>query len=81
MKSRFLRFPGNGNLEGLTIPARLKWNETMGRLINRLGRPSVWNSYNTNGFGLLEYLEWTEDMAMEPVLGIYAGYSLTGLLT
>ena len=28
--------------------------------------------------GLLEFLEWCEDLHMEPVLGIYAGYSLGG---
>ena len=31
---------------------------------------------NTNGFGLLEFLKWTEDMQLKPVLAIYAGYSL-----
>jgi len=33
--------------------------------------------YNTDGFGLLEFLEWTEDMELERVLAIYAGYSLS----
>jgi alpha-N-arabinofuranosidase len=28
--------------------------------------------------GLLEFLEWTEDMGAEPVLAMYAGYSLQG---
>jgi alpha-N-arabinofuranosidase len=28
--------------------------------------------------GLLEFLEWCEDLKVEPVLGIYAGYSLKG---
>jgi alpha-N-arabinofuranosidase len=32
--------------------------------------------YNTNGLGLLEFLEWTESMEMENVLAIYSGYSL-----
>ena len=27
--------------------------------------------------GLLEFLEWCEDLKMEPVLAVYAGYSLT----
>ena len=43
---------------------------------HRKGRPGDWGYWNTNGFGLLEFLEWTEDMEMEPVLAIYAGYSL-----
>jgi alpha-N-arabinofuranosidase len=28
--------------------------------------------------GLLEFLEWCEDLKMEPVLAVYAGYSLAG---
>jgi alpha-N-arabinofuranosidase len=28
--------------------------------------------------GLLEFLEWTEDLKIEPVLAVYAGYSLKG---
>ena len=31
---------------------------------------------NTDGLGLLEYLEWTEDMDITPVLAVYAGFSL-----
>jgi alpha-N-arabinofuranosidase len=31
---------------------------------------------NTDGLGLLEYLQWCEDMEMEPVLAVYAGFSL-----
>ena len=27
---------------------------------------------------MLEFLEWCEDLQMEPVLAIYAGYSLRG---
>jgi len=29
--------------------------------------------------GLLEFLEWCEDLKAEPVLGVYAGYSLRGV--
>ena len=35
-----------------------------------------WGYINTNGLGLLEFLEWTEDMEIERVLAIYAGFSL-----
>jgi alpha-N-arabinofuranosidase len=31
---------------------------------------------NTDGLGLLEYLQWCEDMEIEPVLAVYAGFSL-----
>ena len=32
----------------------------------------------SDGMGLLEFLEWTEDMGAEPLLAVYAGYSLAG---
>lgn len=38
----FLRFPGGNNLEGNDPPYRWKWNETIGRLTDRPGRPGTW---------------------------------------
>ncbi|KAF2087112.1 glycoside hydrolase family 51 protein [Saccharata proteae CBS 121410] len=76
MKPRFLRFPGGNNLEGVSVDKRWKWWETIGPLEDRPGRPGNWNYYNTDGLGLLEYLEWCEDMEIEPVLAVYAGFSL-----
>ena len=75
--AKFLRFPGGNNLEGYSVAQRWKWNETIGPLINRPGRVGNWGYYNTDGLGLLEYLEFCEDVGMEPLLGVYAGYSLT----
>ncbi|KAF8753772.1 Alpha-L-arabinofuranosidase C-terminus [Rhizoctonia solani] len=40
------------------------------RLENRPGRQGDW--------GPAEYLNWAEDIGAEPILGIWAGYSLTG---
>ena len=54
---RFLRFPGGNNLEGIAPPWRWKWNETIGPLIDRPGRPGTWGYVNTDGFGLLEMLQ------------------------
>ena len=76
VNSKFLRFPGGNNLEGYSVAQRWKWNETIGPLINRPGRIGDWGYYNTNGLGLLEYLEFCEDVGMEPLLDVYAGYSL-----
>ncbi|KAI9759757.1 MAG: hypothetical protein M4579_002142 [Chaenotheca gracillima] len=72
----YLRFPGGNNLEGYSIYRRWKWNETIGDLRERPGRVGDWGYYNTDGFGLLEYLEWTEDMDIERVLAVYSGFSL-----
>ncbi|KAJ3206431.1 hypothetical protein HDU82_004519 [Entophlyctis luteolus] len=73
MKPTFLRFPG-----GETVDTRWKWNETIGPLQNRPGRQGDWGYGNTDALGLMEYLQWCEDMNLAPVLAIWAGYSLGG---
>lgn len=78
MNPSFFRFPGGNNMEGQTIPVRWKWNETIGPLEERVGRMGDWTYWNTNGQGLLDYMYMCEDMGMEPILGVYAGYSLKG---
>ncbi|KAK0257074.1 hypothetical protein LTR91_001589 [Friedmanniomyces endolithicus] len=76
MKPSFLRFPGGNNLEGFSPQTRWKWNETLGPLIDRPGRPGNWGYYTTQGLGLMEYLMWSEDMGVERVLAVYSGFSL-----
>ncbi|KAL9105728.1 MAG: hypothetical protein Q9227_009141 [Pyrenula ochraceoflavens] len=76
LNPKFLRFPGGNNIEGYSIYERWKWYDTVGPLINRKGRVGDWGYVNTNGLGLLEFLEFCEDIGMEPVLAVYAGFSL-----
>ncbi|KAI9716631.1 MAG: hypothetical protein M1828_007609 [Chrysothrix sp. TS-e1954] len=76
LNPKFLRFPGGNNLEGYSIPRRWKWWKTIGPLEHRRGRPGDWSYYNTDGLGLLEYLQWCEAFSMEPFLVVYAGFSL-----
>lgn len=78
MKPKFLRFPGGNYLEGDTIDLRFKWKETLGPLTSRPGHQGPWGYRSTDGMGLMEFLLWAEDMGAEPVLGLYAGYSLKG---
>lgn len=42
--------------EGDTFGYRWKWNETIGPLTDRPGRPGTWGYENTDGLGLVEYL-------------------------
>ena len=77
MKPAFLRFPGGNYLEGNTIAERFDWKKTIGPIEERPGHLCPWGYRSTDGLGLLEFLEWCEDLKMEPVLGVYAGYSLT----
>ncbi|CEJ57847.1 Putative Alpha-L-arabinofuranosidase A [Penicillium brasilianum] len=75
---KFLRFPGGNNLEGQTIEGRWKWNETIGPLTQRPGRATTWGYEETSGMGLVEYMEWCDDLAMEPILAVWAGLALNG---
>jgi alpha-N-arabinofuranosidase len=72
----FLRFPGGNYLEGDHISERYDWKKTIGPLVDRPTHPSPWNYHSSDGLGLLEFLEWCEDLKMQNVLAVYAGYSM-----
>ena len=76
MKPKFLRFPGGNYLEGNAFNQRFIWKETIGPVEQRPGHPSPWGYWSTDGLGLLEFAEWCEDLDMEPILGVFAGYCL-----
>lgn len=78
MKPAFLRLPGGNYLEGNTIAERFNWKETIGPLVDRPTHNSPWGYRSSDGMGLLEFLNWCEDLHMQPVLAVYAGYSLQG---
>jgi alpha-N-arabinofuranosidase len=79
MKPSFLRFPGGNYLEGRTVATRFDWKKTIGDISGRPGHPcDAWSYWSSDGMGLLEFLQWCEDLNMEPVIGIYSGYSLSG---
>jgi alpha-N-arabinofuranosidase len=76
MHPRFLRLPGGNYLEGDHIAERFEWKKTIGPLVDRPTHPSPWHYRSSDGMGLLEFLEWCEDLKIEPVLAVYAGYSM-----
>ncbi len=76
MQPKFLRFPGGNYLEGNAFNQRFIWKETIGPVEQRPGHPSCWGYWSTDGMGLLEFAEWCEDLDMEPILGVFAGYCL-----
>ena len=79
MKPQFLRFPGGNYLEGNTFDTRFNWKNTIGPIEERPGHmDDAWGYWSSDGMGLLEYLAWCEDLNMEPVLAVFAGYSLRG---
>jgi len=78
MRPSFLRFPGGNYLEGDRIENRFDWKKMIGPLVDRPTHPTTWSYHSSDGMGLLEYLEWCEDLQMQPLLAVYGGYSLGG---
>lgn len=78
MNVKYIRLPGGNNMEGNMSPYEWKWNETIGSLVDRPGRPGTWGDINTDGFGLLEMMQMSQDLGLEVILGIWAGLYLDG---
>ena len=76
MHPGFLRFPGGNYLEGQTIAEHFDWKKTIGPWVDRPTHASPWGYPSSDGMGLLEFLDWCQDLHMQPVLAVYAGYSL-----
>jgi alpha-N-arabinofuranosidase len=75
---KFLRLPGGNYLEGDHLEDWYNWKETIGPIVDRPGHQAPWTYYSSDGLGFLEFLEWCEDLKIEPVLAVYAGYALGG---
>jgi len=73
---KFLRFPGGNFVEGDYLSDRYDWKLTRGPLEFRPGHNGCWRYRSSDGLGLLEFMGWCEDLGMEPVLAVYAGYSM-----
>jgi alpha-N-arabinofuranosidase len=78
MTPAFLRFPGGNYVEGGSFENRFAWKNTVGSLENRPGHLAPWTYRSSDGLGLLEFLEWCEDLKMEPLLAVYDGLHLDG---
>jgi alpha-N-arabinofuranosidase len=77
MHPAFLRFPGGNYLEGNQIETRFEWKKTLGPVAHRPGHmDDAWRYWSSDGMGLLEFLNWCEDLHMQPLLAVYAGYSM-----
>lgn len=80
LNGKHFRIPGGNNLEGDEAPYRWIWNDTIGDLTERPGRPGTWGYENTDGLGLIEYLLWCQDLDLEPVLAVWSGEYLDGTI-
>lgn len=78
MRPTFVRLPGGNYLEGDTVATRFPWKQTLGPIEQRPGHMGTWKYGSTDGLGLMEFLQWTEDIGAEPLLAVFAGYALKG---
>jgi alpha-N-arabinofuranosidase len=81
LKPTYFRIPGGNNLEGDHSPNYWNWSATIGPLTERPGRLGTWGYQNTDGLGLIEYMEWCTDLEVEPVLAVWGGLYLDGTIT
>jgi hypothetical protein len=73
----FLRFPGGNFIEGNNLTNAVRWKKTIGDIAQRPGHMNdAWGYWSTDGFGYHEFLQFCEDMGMEPLYGINCGLAL-----
>jgi alpha-L-arabinofuranosidase len=73
------RIPGGNYLEGNTLATRFDWKRTIGPIWERPGHQNTaWGYWSSDGMGLLEYLQLAEDVGAQPLLALFAGYTLNG---
>jgi alpha-L-arabinofuranosidase len=73
----FLRYPGGNFIEGNNLTNAVRWKKTIGDIAQRPGHLNdAWGYWSTDGFGYHEFLQFCEDMGMEPVYGINCGLAL-----
>lgn len=76
LNAKFFRIPGGNNIEGEAAGLQWNWTKTIGPLTERPGRYGDWGYENTDGLGLIEFILWSEELGLEPLLALFAGYWL-----
>jgi alpha-L-arabinofuranosidase len=78
LRPQFIRLPGGNYLEGNRFADRFAWKQMIGPADTRPGHMGCWGYRSSDGFGLPEFLLWCKQLGAEPVLGVFAGYTLNG---
>ena len=79
LKLGLFRVPGGNYLEGNTLATRFAWKNTIGPVSQRPGHQNTaWGYWSSDGFGILDHLQLAEDVGAEPLLALFAGYTLNG---
>jgi alpha-L-arabinofuranosidase len=72
----FIRLPGGNYLEGNNFADRFNWKQMIGPADQRPGHMGCWSYRSSDGFGLPQFLLWCQQLGAEPVLAVFAGYTL-----
>src|SRR5215471_4067492 len=73
----FMRYPGGNFIESYNIPNAVRWKKTIGDIAQRPGHLNdSWGYWSDDGLGLPEFLQFCEDLGMEPLYGINCGLML-----
>jgi alpha-L-arabinofuranosidase len=72
----FIRLPGGNYLEGNNFRDRFNWKQMIGPADQRPGHMGCWSYRSSDGFGLPQFLLWCRQLQAEPVLAVFAGYTL-----
>ncbi|GAA3439256.1 AbfB domain-containing protein [Kutzneria kofuensis] len=76
-KPGFFRVPGGNYLEGNTLSTHFDWKTTIGPIENRPGHQNdAWGYWSTDQAGLKAYLDMAEQTGAQPLLAVFAGYTL-----
>ena len=77
MDPSFMRYPGGNFIESYNVTNAVRWKRTIGDIATRPGHTNdAWGYWSTDGFGLHEYLQFCEDVGMQPLYGINCGLML-----
>lgn len=70
-RASFCAKAGGNYLEGQTFATRFDWKKTIGDISERPGHfCDAWRYWSWDGMGLLEFLEWCEDLEVQPGWGL-----------
>jgi hypothetical protein len=76
-KPGFFRVPGGNYLEGNTLSTYFDWKKTVGPIEDRPGHQNdAWGYWSTEQVGLKGYLDMAEQTGAQPLLAVFAGYTL-----
>ena len=73
--SKFLRFPGGCVVEGFNLETAMRFPHTIGPVWERPSHNLMWHYRTGNGLGFHEYLQFCEDLNLEPMYVCNCGMS------